>query len=217
MNIHQKVEEPHIVNFDLFRRKLHFLSLSPLVPSWPRVYHPALGQHLHKMEMSGKGGRDTWAEPLATLPKYRHQCLCVKSWVFTCKGNSISNHRDCPGGKENARLSLFSRVHMLSLLLSFQLGCNEFWVACEFYVHLSPKCCEMEQKSAFRILPLERLEVCPNLSQARWDSNSVSEGWVMQRERFWTWMFPVRPNRVGEDWAPELSWTVDALPTSQGY
>lgn len=49
MNIHQKVEEPHIVYFDLFRRKLHFLSLSPLVPSWPCVYHRALGQHLQKM------------------------------------------------------------------------------------------------------------------------------------------------------------------------
>ena len=30
---------------------------------------------------------------------------------------------------------------------------------CEFYEHLSPKCFEMEQKSAFRILPLEHLEV----------------------------------------------------------
>lgn len=56
---------------------------------------------------------------------------------------------------------------MLSQLLSFQLGCNEFWVACEFYEHLSPKCFEMEQKSAFRILPLEHLEVFHNLSQAR--------------------------------------------------
>ena len=55
---------------------------------------------------------------------------------------------------------------MPSLLLSFQLECNEFWVAWEFYVLLSPKCLEMEQKSAFRILPLEHLEVFHNLGQA---------------------------------------------------